>query len=278
MTNHRLRTSIHAAGLTLQELSERLEVDPKTIERWISKDRLPHRINRQEVARALHRDEDYLWPDAFDTTEATAAAEAEVVKIYASRGEVPSRTWVSLIEASEESIDMLAFAGSFLHDAVPGFIQLLAERASAGVKVRLLFGDPDSLAVAIRGSEEGIGESLAARCALTWKYLAPLQDLDGVEMRSHSSTLYTSMFKFDDDLIANNHLLGTPASQAPTMHLRRIPPSPLFDNYVGALDTAWRKSKRHAGHHEPTSGHNRPPALHSPVNNGPASRMSSPPQ
>lgn len=126
MTNDRLRASIHAAELTTEELSGRIQVDPKTIERWISKDRVPHRANRQEVARVLDRAETFLWPQAYDAADIAANAEAEVVRIYPSRGSIPSTTWVSLIEGAEHSIDILAFAGSFLHDAVPGFVALPA--------------------------------------------------------------------------------------------------------------------------------------------------------
>lgn len=241
MTNDRLRASIHAAGLTTEELSDRIHVDPKTIERWISKGRLPHRANRQEVAQALDRTETFLWPEAHDAAETAANAEAEVVRIYPSRGSIPSTTWGSLIEGAEQSIDILAFAGSFLHDAVPDFINLIEDRAARGVSVRLLFGDPDSSAVAVRGEEEQIGTSLAERCRLSWKYLSPLRDVEGVEMRQHGCTLYASIFRFDDDLLANTHLLGLPASQAPTLHFKRVPAAQLLTKYTEMFDAVWRR-------------------------------------
>lgn len=43
MTNERLRATITDAGLSLQEFGEQVGVDPKTVERWITKDRTPHR-------------------------------------------------------------------------------------------------------------------------------------------------------------------------------------------------------------------------------------------
>lgn len=241
MTNDRLRASIHAAGLTTEDLSGRIQVDPKTIERWISKGRLPHRANRQEVAQVLDRAETYLWPEVHDAADAAANAEAEVVRIYPSRGSIPSTTWVSLVEDAEQSIDILAFAGSFLHDAVPGFIDLIKDRAARGVNVRLLFGDPDSSAVTVRGDEEQIGTSLAERCRLSWKYLAPLNEVEGVEMRQHNCTLYASIFRFDDDLLANTHLLGFPASKAPLFHFRRTPCAQLITKYETSFETAWLK-------------------------------------
>ncbi|WP_197682482.1 helix-turn-helix transcriptional regulator [Jiangella sp. DSM 45060] len=42
MPNERLRSRITAAGLTLDDIATHVEVDPKTVERWITTDRVPH--------------------------------------------------------------------------------------------------------------------------------------------------------------------------------------------------------------------------------------------
>lgn len=52
-TNERLRGSIVAARMHPSGLAERIGVDPKTVERWITKGRLPHRTHRVAVAGAL---------------------------------------------------------------------------------------------------------------------------------------------------------------------------------------------------------------------------------
>lgn len=241
MANEHLRASIHAAGLTVQELSEKIQVDPKTVERWITKDRTPHRANRQEVARALNRDEAHLWPEEFNVTEASARAEIELVRIYPSRGAVPSSMWVSAIESAHTSIDFLAFAGSFLHDAVPGFVTRVHERARAGASVRMIFGDPTSNAVAVRGREEGIGDSLADRCRLTWKYLAPLR-ASQVELRMHSCTLYNSIFRFDNEVFVNHHQFGAAASSAPVFHIRNCGNGGLFQGYLNSLEATYSQA------------------------------------
>ena len=62
------------------------------------------------------------------------------MRIYASRGSIPTEKWVSLIDGAQERIDILAFAGSFLHDALPNFVERLKDRAAAGVQVSLLVG------------------------------------------------------------------------------------------------------------------------------------------
>ncbi len=162
-----------------------------------------------------------------------------MVTVYPNRGSVPASLWHSLFDNASESIDVLAFAASFLHDTLPDVDELLIAKARAGVRVRLVFGDPDSEAVRIRGVEEGIGESLAERCRLTWKYLEPVLAEPEVSVRAHATTLYCSMFRFDDDLLANHHLLGAPANHSPVVHIRRLVGGRLFDHHLKSFERVW---------------------------------------
>lgn len=239
MPNDRLRSALASAGMTSTDLGARIEVDPKTVDRWIAQGRVPHRSNRQRVASALAQDENYLWPDAFSDSHASAASRAEVVTVYPNRGSIPTTLWQSLLESASESIDVLAFAASFLHDALADVDEVLLRRARDGVGIRLAFGDPDSSAVQLRGQEEDIGESLRERCRLTWKYLRPLASTPEISLRQHGTTLYCSIFRFDDDLFANHHLLGAPANHSPVLHLRRISGGRLFDQHMKAFERAW---------------------------------------
>lgn len=145
-----------------------------------------------------------------------------------------------LAETSTHSIDLLAYGGTFLHDALPNFAEVIARRAAAGVAVRLLFGDPSSDAVRLRGSEEGIGQALAARCHLTWTYFAPLLELPGVDGRKHGATVYHSIFRFDDTLLANAHVYGAPASQNPVVEVRQIPGGRTFRHYMTGFERTWK--------------------------------------
>jgi hypothetical protein len=242
-TNERLRAAITDAGMTSQALGDVLEVDPKTVDRWISTNRVPHRRHRQAAAAELGKEEHFLWPDAFSEGRSQAATAAELVAVHPNRGSVPPGTWEALIGGSVESIDLLAFAATFVHDTIPDIDDLLAERANSGTRIRLLFGDPDSAAVALRGVEEGIGDSLAARCKLTWRYFKPLLGLPGIEARAHESTLYTSIFRFDDELLANHHTYGAPANHSPVMHLHRIPGGRMFDHQIKGFERVWEAAR-----------------------------------
>lgn len=244
MTNERLRAAITDAGLSLQQFGEKVGVDPKTVERWISTDRIPHRTHRMSAAHILGRSDVFLWPATDSDPRTRSATRAEFLDLYPSRASLPVSTWEQLIDDAREAIDLLAFAGSFLHDGIPEFAERIAARAEGGVRVRLLFGDPESPAVALRGEEEGIGELMAARCNLTWKYLAPLlEDIAGIEGRKHGSTLYASLFRFDDQLLVNPHALGAPAGHSPIMHVNRIPGGRLFAHYMESFERTWQAAK-----------------------------------
>ncbi|MEV6388537.1 helix-turn-helix transcriptional regulator [Nocardia xishanensis] len=62
--NTRLQQALIDSGLTPQQLAERLEVDPKTVERWINTGRTPFPVHRFAITDALGCSEAELWPGA----------------------------------------------------------------------------------------------------------------------------------------------------------------------------------------------------------------------
>lgn len=151
-TNDRLRVALEASGVTFEEAGERIGVDTKTVERWVSSGRTPHRRNRQALAKLVTSEEGYLWPDAMASPDAQAA-QSELITLFPTRASVPIQTWVSLLEGAKERIDILAYAGSFLWDSLPDFSGLVTSAAGRGTQITLLFGDPDCDAVRVRGLE-----------------------------------------------------------------------------------------------------------------------------
>ncbi len=238
-SNERLRGALVSAGLTVQSFSEQLEVDPKTVERWITQGRLPHRRHRLNAGVLLGKPDHYLWEGTSSDPRAKSASEAELIHMYPSRGSVPVDTWSELLASSNQCVDLHAYAATFLHDAVPDFVDQLVARARAGVRVRLLFGDPASDAVRRRGDEEGIGELLAARCGITWNYFASALAAPGIEAKQHGATLYASIFRFDDTLLVNPHAYGAPAGHSPVLHMTRIPGGRVVDHYLSSFDRVW---------------------------------------
>lgn len=154
MPNERLRAALLEKGLTPATLAGRLNVDPKSVERWIS-GRQPYRKHRYAVAALLGLDEAVLWPDALSREQVAAAAESEILTVYPHRWAVPRDAWARLFESAEREIGLLVYSGYFLAEDA-GIIRLLTARARAGTGVRILLGDPDSADMAERGHDEGI--------------------------------------------------------------------------------------------------------------------------
>jgi len=53
-------------GYTPGKLARACDVNTKTVERWISFGRVPHRETRWTVAHELDFDEVYLWPELLE--------------------------------------------------------------------------------------------------------------------------------------------------------------------------------------------------------------------
>jgi transcriptional regulator with XRE-family HTH domain len=229
------------AGVTTAELAECTGVDAKTVERWISSGRLPHRQHRWTAARRLGADESYLWPEVLTRASARRqeASQSELVELYPDRASVPRELWLRLASDVQEQLDVLVFSGTFYAQTQPRIAQTLAGCARRGVRVRLCFGNPDCAAVEVRDGEEGIGGTLAAKIRSALTYYRLLADVDGCEMRLHSTTLYASMFRYDDDVLVNPHAYGEPGSANPTLHLRRIDGGAIAGHYLASFERVW---------------------------------------
>jgi len=142
MPNERLRASLLEHGLTPPMLGDRLGVDHKTVERWIA-GRMPYRKYRYAVAAQLGVDEGYLWPDALSRDQVTAASEGEILAIYPHRTDVPHAVWERLFSQAVRDIGILVYAGLFISEN-SALKKIMAGKASSGVRVRILLGDPAS--------------------------------------------------------------------------------------------------------------------------------------
>ena len=243
MTNERLRGAILAAGLTLDDVADRIGVAPKTVERWVTTSRLPHRVHRAAVAKLLNVDEGYTWPVVVQDPHTQSASRAELVDFYPSRSAVPHELWRQLPDQAVECFDFLAFAGLFMPEQTDAFVPRLVKKAENGVRVRILIGDPDGNAVAVRGSEEDVGDGMAQRARLCLRYFRGTAEVKGLQVRLHNTTLYASIYRADNVALVNTHVYGSTAAQNPVLHLQRVPGGRVFDNYLQSFDTIWASAK-----------------------------------
>jgi transcriptional regulator with XRE-family HTH domain len=242
MANDRLRDALLRHGLTPDDLAVQVGVDRKTVERWITQGRVPYRKHRHQVAAAVRESESYLWPDALDSERRSAVAKSEVVELYPHRANAPADLWMQLLDRASEQIDVLVYAALFLPEQNPRLVAELKQRAETGAKIRLMFGDPDSPAVAERGREEGIEGAIAHKIRNTLVHYEPLAAVAGVDVRLHRTTLYHSIYRFDDEMLVSLHVHGLPAAHAPLLHLRRLSEGDLFTTYTEAYDRIWSEA------------------------------------
>ncbi|GAA3044382.1 XRE family transcriptional regulator [Actinokineospora globicatena] len=243
MANERLRDALLRSGLDINQVAKATNVDPKTVERWITQGRTPYPRHRHTIASMVRETENYLWPDAVAPERKTEIGTSEVVKLYPHRHSVPSETFDRLLDGATRHIEILIYAGMFLADN-PRFIRSLQAKAADGVKVRILVGDPAARALAQRGDEEGIGrEAIPAKARNSLAFFRPLADAPGAEIRVHGTTLYNSIYRYDDDMLVNMHVYGFVAGHAPLLHLRRLSGGDLFETYSESFDSVWGLAK-----------------------------------
>ena len=243
MANERLRDALLRKGLTPEQAATAMGVDTKTVERWITKGRTPYPKHRHALAAMLRESEAFLWPDALPPERAAEVATSEVITVYPHRHAIPRDLWARLLNGATSEIDILVYAAMFLTED-PALIKTLRAKAQTGTKIRLLFGDPRSREVAKRSAEEGIGPTaIAAKIRNVLTFFRPLADEPGIDIRLHRTTLYNSIYRYDDDMFVNTHVYGSIAAHAPTLHLRRLSGGELFDTYSESFDVVWNESK-----------------------------------
>lgn len=241
--NERLHSVLAQRGVSPELLAEVCEVDPKTVSRWLG-GRVPHPRHRFRAAQHLRVEETFLWPAPVPSAgQLTAGSGLELVGTYQNRASVPRDMWLSLLKGAQKQISVLVFSGTFFAQSNPHVAKMLAERAADGVQVRLCFGESSGRAAAIRGCEEGIGDTLAAKIRASLTYYRPLLSEAGCEVRLHDTTLYTSLFRYDDDLLVNPHVWGQPASANPLLHLKRVDAAGWFDNYAQSFEAVWANAR-----------------------------------
>lgn len=239
MPNERLRATMATRGMTAQDLANAVDVDAKTVERWVNTDRVPYVRIAVRAAEVLEEDAVFLWPTLHRGRSARAVS-SEVVAFYAQRAEFSPAMWRAFFEKAQRNIDILVYAANHLHESIVGFDELLVAKAREGCVVRVAIGDPESSHVAARGREEKYGHGIESRCRLAVMHYRPLSQIDGIGVRTHATTLYNSIYRADDELLVNAHVWGINAFQAPLWHMRHGPKDEAVATYRQSFDAVWQ--------------------------------------
>jgi transcriptional regulator with XRE-family HTH domain len=239
VSNDRLRSTIRTNGYSDADLADELGVDPKTVQRWVSRGRTPHAKTAARAAKLLGVPASWLWP-ALQSTEVIDASR-EVAGFYPHRAQMPKRLWLDAIVGSQKQIDLITYASLFLPEDNPDSVALIRHKAESGVQVRIALGDPDSPEIDLRDREERMSGGIPGRIRMALAYYRPLVDVPGVDFRLHRTTLYNSIYRFDDQMFINQHIYGTYGYLAPILHLRECE-GDLFSTYTHSADLIWREA------------------------------------
>ncbi|WP_433549513.1 helix-turn-helix domain-containing protein [Streptomyces sp. CA-294286] len=227
-----------AGGWTHATLALEVGIDPKSVERWVNLGRVPRQRTAVRAAEVLQEDVHALWP-ALRQARTARAVSPELVALYEQRADLPVSVFVDLLGSARERIDVLVYAAIFLHEAYPRLSDSLREKAGTGCRVRICIGDPDRENVKARGLEERYGHGIESRCRLALMHYRPLVGVPGVELRTHGTTLYNSLYRVDDQVLVNAHVWGLNAYAAPVWHLRRAKGGRMFDGYADSFQAVW---------------------------------------
>lgn len=241
MTNERLRSAFERAELGVVEAARLSGVDPKTVQRWLA-GRTPHPRHRWALAGRLEEDEEFLWPDV-QQRRTSARVTEEIVEAYAYRSELDIRRWWELFERAEQQIDLLGYTLYFLPQQHPDLGNLLRQKAEAGCRVRIALAEPSSPYVRARDDEEREAITLVARIQSTLRWLEPLVEREGIHAHFQEAALYSSIFRFDDQMLVTPHLYGIPGHAAPLLHLRRLGAKGLFSRYEAHFESIWADTR-----------------------------------
>ena len=235
--NETLCHALLQARLTEEDVATRLQVDPKTVRRWLE-GRVPYLRHRWAIAAMLGADETDLWPQL--RTDRTRPD--EVLAIYPHRDTVPRDVWLRVLGSAQREIGILDDASLPLA-ADRHIVAVLAERAQSEVRLRICLGDPGALAVVqgVVGSESDDAPAASRRDALA--AYAPLRKKGQAQIRLHPGIVYSSIYYADDEFLISQHAYGIAAGQAPVLHLRRAEGGDMVAAYLDAFEQAWADAR-----------------------------------
>jgi transcriptional regulator with XRE-family HTH domain len=226
--NENLRRALLRARLSDEDVAARLEVDPKTVRRWLE-GRTPYLRHRWALAGMLELDEGDLWPQA----RTTRRHPAEVRAIYAHRDSVPREVWMDLFRSAEQKIDILDSSSLFLAADIE-ILATLTDAAKAGVQERICLVDPDW-----PGGSEAPDQTHEALSRYT-----KLRRIINVQLRTHRASLNNAICRADDELLVIQHAFGVPVERMPVVHLRQTDDSDMITAYLDSFEHIWNNSSQ----------------------------------
>jgi transcriptional regulator with XRE-family HTH domain len=197
--NESLCRALLEARLSEEDIAARLQVDPKTVRRWLE-GRMPYPRHRWVLATMLGLDETSLWPQL----RSARSRPDEVQAVYPHLDAVPEGVWLQLFGSAERDIGILTeTADPFV--TYPRVLEVLAQKAESGMRVRICLPDPDS------------APDAEARRVLA--DFTPLSERGDVDVRVYTTIIYNAIYVADNEMLVGQRTHGVAAGRGPVLLL-----------------------------------------------------------
>jgi hypothetical protein len=216
LENEHLRTAITRAGLTLGEFADIVQVDVKTVQRWLA-GRIPYPRHRARVAGALDTTEHALWPNAVPPPAESPEGGQPVPVVtdvvagygYATDRDAPNP--VDVLRSAAERIELIT------PNVIPGIVDLLLAKAAEGCHARAIFEEPDG-------------------------QVEPLLGIDGIEIHASPGGENYGLYRADEQMLLALHRIGVHSEPSPLILLQRLTSAGLFDRLADEFDERWEQT------------------------------------
>jgi transcriptional regulator with XRE-family HTH domain len=216
LENEHLRTAITRAGLTLEEFADIVQVDVKTVRRWLA-GRTPYPRHRTRVAGALDTTEHALWPNIVPPPTASPERGQPMPVVtdvlagygYATDRDAPNP--VDVVRSAAERIDLI------LTNVIPGIVDLLVAKAAEGCSARAIIEDPDG-------------------------QVEPLLGIDGIEIHASPGGENYGLYRADEQMLLSLRRVGALSAPPPVILLQLLTSAGLFDRLADEFDERWEQT------------------------------------
>ena len=236
MTNTALLAALRDKGLSERIVAERVDVDPKSVQRWVSGRVTPHPRHRAAVAELLQEDEMTLWPEVA-RSRMKIGADRELHQLFPTTAEVPLAHWHRLMRSPKSELTICHYSPYNFKHMVPDFERMIRRTAEAGARIRVITGDPDHPIVPSNEETSGAPIPLNLRIRAAHHLFEPLQDV--VEVRQTALSYGRSVLRSDDEAQISWWIHGYEWQDYPSLHLRRQQNGGMFDQVVKSIEQLW---------------------------------------
>jgi transcriptional regulator with XRE-family HTH domain len=181
----------------------------------------------------------------------------EILEVFPHRSDVPDELWEDIIAQTKNDLFLGGYTNYFFWTERPRFSETLRSKAEAGVRVRILIGDPNSEVTRQRESIENAPLTVSTRIHITLDELAKLSPVPGLEVRlsniNAQAHVSRSIFRFDNQAIVCEHIAERLGHGSLTFYLRRLHDNGPFDQYAAHLEHLWNGARPWSADKVPTA-------------------------